>query len=50
WNGLTLDPYFDDSVDSWASMRTSWTDINGRAGHGNPDGGEFVTHHAGARW
>ncbi|KIO21739.1 hypothetical protein M407DRAFT_79996, partial [Tulasnella calospora MUT 4182] len=28
WNGLALDHYFKDTADSWASMRTSWTDIN----------------------
>ncbi|KIO23806.1 hypothetical protein M407DRAFT_26735 [Tulasnella calospora MUT 4182] len=45
----------------WASMRTSWTDINGwyvvmktgaltgHASYGNLDGGEFVIDYAGAR-
>ncbi|KAG8940425.1 hypothetical protein FRC04_005252 [Tulasnella sp. 424] len=62
WNGLALDHYFEDTADSWASMRTSWTDINGwyvamkggkltgHASHGNLDGGDFVLDHDGVRW
>ncbi|KIO20697.1 hypothetical protein M407DRAFT_29688 [Tulasnella calospora MUT 4182] len=62
WNGLALDHYFEDAADSWACMRTSWTDINGwyvamKAGaptghdsHGNLDGGDFVIDFAGMRW
>ncbi|KAG8945978.1 hypothetical protein FRC04_012096, partial [Tulasnella sp. 424] len=40
WNGLALDH---DTSDSWASMRTSWTD-------GNLDGGDFVIDYARVRW
>jgi hypothetical protein len=29
WNGLPLDHVFEDPTDTWASFRTSWTDING---------------------
>jgi hypothetical protein len=29
WNGLELDHVFEDPTDSWASFRTSWTDVDG---------------------
>ncbi|QRW12011.1 hypothetical protein RhiLY_11010 [Ceratobasidium sp. AG-Ba] len=29
WDGMPLDHYFDDNLDQWAAMRTSWTDNNG---------------------
>ncbi|KIO23491.1 hypothetical protein M407DRAFT_27019 [Tulasnella calospora MUT 4182] len=62
WIGLALEHYIEDTADSWASMRTSWTDINGwyvatkvgaligHASYGNLDGGDFVIDFAGARW
>ncbi|KIO20513.1 hypothetical protein M407DRAFT_81475, partial [Tulasnella calospora MUT 4182] len=54
WTGLALVHCFGDTADSWASMRTSWTDINawyvamktgaltGHASHGNLNGGDFA--------
>jgi hypothetical protein len=62
WNDLPLDHYFDDPLDMWASMRSSWTDVNGlyvamKAGnhtghqaHGNLDAGDFVIDALGVRW
>ncbi|KAF8519151.1 chondroitin AC/alginate lyase [Hysterangium stoloniferum] len=62
WNNLPLDHHFDDSEDNWASMRTSWTDVNGvyiamKAGkatghqtHGDLDQGDFVLDAIGQRW
>ncbi|KAG8899818.1 hypothetical protein FRC01_010361 [Tulasnella sp. 417] len=62
WNNLPLDHYFNDPADCWASMRTSWTDVNGwyvamksgrlsgHASHANLDGGDFVLDYAGVRW
>lgn len=60
--GLPLDHYFDNLNDSWASMRSSWTDSQGtyiamKAGnltghqtHGDIDGGDFVFDAIGQRW
>ncbi|KAG8920148.1 hypothetical protein FRC02_001140 [Tulasnella sp. 418] len=62
WNGLQLDHYFDDPLDVWTSMRSSWTDNTGlyvamKAGnhtghqaHGNLDAGDFVIDAMGVRW
>ncbi|KAM0789095.1 hypothetical protein ACM66B_003152 [Microbotryomycetes sp. NB124-2] len=62
WDGLSLDHYFDNSNDAWASMRSSWTDNDGvyvamKAGnltdhqtHGDLDSGDFVMDALGQRW
>lgn len=62
WDGLALDRYFTNGTDSWASMRTSWTDNNGlyvamKAGansghqtHNDLDGGDFVLDAMGQRF
>lgn len=62
WEGLPLDHFFDDPLDQWASMRTSWTDNDGmymaiKAGnnsghqnHNDLDVGDFVLDAMGQRW
>ena len=62
WSNLALDHYFDDSNDTWVSIRSSWTDSNGlyaamKGGklvghqtHGNLDVGDFVFEAMGQRW
>lgn len=62
WNDLPLDHVFDDSTDSWASFRSSWTDTDGlyitlKAGalqghqtHGDLDCGDFVLDAMGQRF
>ncbi|KAF9515142.1 hypothetical protein BS47DRAFT_1381662 [Hydnum rufescens UP504] len=62
WDNLSLDHYFENSTDQWASMRTSWTDNTGlyvaiKAGtnsghqtHNDLDGGDFVLDAMGQRW
>jgi hypothetical protein len=62
WNGLALDHSFDFTGDQWASMRSSWTDINalyvaikggllqGHQTHGDLDCGDFVLDALGTRW
>lgn len=62
WDGLALDHYFDNTNDTWVSMRSSWTDNNGlalamKAGglqyhqtHGDLDAGDFVIDALGVRW
>ncbi len=62
WDGEPLDHYFDDSLDVWASFRSSWTDNNGlyvamKSGnhtghqtHGDLDAGDFVLDAMGVRW
>ncbi|QRV97475.1 heparinase II/III family protein [Ceratobasidium sp. AG-Ba] len=62
WDGMPLDHYFDDNLDQWAAMRTSWTDNNGvyvaiKSGnhtghqtHGDLDAGDFVLDAMGQRW
>ncbi|KZO90230.1 hypothetical protein CALVIDRAFT_490810 [Calocera viscosa TUFC12733] len=62
WDGLPLDHYFDNGLDQWASMRSSWTDNNGtyvamKSGnhtghqtHGDLDGGDFVLDFMGQRF
>jgi hypothetical protein len=62
WNGLALDHSFAFTGDQWASMRSSWTDINalyaaikggllqGHQTHGDLDCGDFVLDALGTRW
>ncbi|KAJ7726399.1 heparinase II/III family protein [Mycena metata] len=62
WDGKPLDHVFDNGVDQWASMRSTWTDINGlyvamKAGmlvnhqtHNDLDVGDFVLDALGTRW
>ncbi|KDQ14441.1 hypothetical protein BOTBODRAFT_159293 [Botryobasidium botryosum FD-172 SS1] len=63
WDGLALDHYFDNNLDQWAAMRSSWTNNdNGvyvamKAGnltnhqtHGDLDAGDFVLDAMGQRW
>jgi len=62
WDGLALDYFFDYGGDQWASMRSSWTDINalyvaikagtlvGHQTHNDLDCGDFVLDAAGTRW
>lgn len=62
WDGMPLDHYFDNNLDQWAAMRSSWTDNNGvyvaiKAGnhtghqtHGDLDAGDFVLDAMGQRW
>jgi hypothetical protein len=62
WNGLPLDHAFNNNGDQWASMRSSWTDINalyaamkgsplqGHQTHGDLDCGDFVLDALGTRW
>jgi hypothetical protein len=62
WDGLALDYFFDYGGDQWASMRSSWTDINalfvaikagtlvGHQVHNDLDCGDFVLDALGTRW
>ncbi|KAF7314345.1 hypothetical protein MKEN_00907100 [Mycena kentingensis (nom. inval.)] len=62
WDGKPLDHVFDNGADQWASMRSSWTDINAlfvgiKAGqnlyhqtHNDLDTGDFVLDAMGTRW
>ncbi len=62
WNGLPLDNDFSFNGDQWASMRSSWTDMNalyvamkgsrlqGHQTHGDLDCGDFVLDALGTRW
>lgn len=62
WNGADLDQFFDDGLDQWAAMRSSWTDINalfvaikagrnqGHQTHNDLDAGDFVLDALGTRW
>ncbi|KDQ63447.1 hypothetical protein JAAARDRAFT_29468 [Jaapia argillacea MUCL 33604] len=62
WDGAPLDHFFDDGLDQWASMRSTWTDENGlfvamKAGknqghqtHNDLDCGDFVFDALGHRW
>lgn len=62
WDNQPLDMFFDDALDQWASMRTSWTDANAlyvaiKAGsnsnhqtHNDLDVGDFVLDALGTRW
>jgi len=62
WDGQPLDHFFDNGLDQWASMRSSWTDNGGlyaaiKAGqnaghqtHNDLDAGDFVLDAMGTRW
>jgi hypothetical protein len=62
WDGLPLDHFFDNSTDQWASIRSSWTDMNalyiamkagtnqGHQTHNDLDCGDFVMDAMGYRW
>lgn len=62
WDGLPLDQFFDNQLDQWASMRSSWTDNDAlyvamKAGknqdhqtHNDLDCGDFVLDALGTRW
>lgn len=62
WDGLPLDRFFDNDLDQWVSMRSSWTDINalyvamkggkdqGHETHNDLDVGDFVLDALGQRW
>jgi hypothetical protein len=62
WDGQPLDHFFDNGLDQWASMRSSWTDNGGlyaaiKAGknqghqtHNDLDAGDFVLDALGTRW
>jgi hypothetical protein len=62
WEGLALDHFFTNETDTWASMRSSWTDINAlyigiktpqllnHQTHGDLDVGDFVIDALGYRW
>jgi len=62
WDNMPLDHYFDNGLDQWASMRSSWTDDKGlylaiKAGnhtghqaHGDLDAGDFVLDAMGDRF
>jgi len=62
WDGAPLDHFFDDGLDQWASMRSSWTDDNslyvavkagknqGHQTHNDLDAGDFVLDALGTRW
>lgn len=62
WNGADLDHFFDDELDQWASMRSSWTDNDalyvaikagrnqGHQTHNDLDVGDFVLDALSTRW
>jgi hypothetical protein len=62
WDGLALDHFFTNETDQWASMRSTWTDVNalyvgikagrlmGHQTHGDLDVGDFVLDAMGHRW
>lgn len=62
WNGKALDHFFDNGLDQWSSMRSSWTDNNalyvamkagknlGHQTHNDLDVGDFVLDAMGTRW
>ncbi|EJD03712.1 uncharacterized protein FOMMEDRAFT_167044 [Fomitiporia mediterranea MF3/22] len=62
WDGMPLDHFFDNHTDQWASMRSSWTDLNalyvavkagmlqGHQTHNDLDAGDFVLDALGTRW
>ncbi|KAJ1308261.1 hypothetical protein OPQ81_003976 [Rhizoctonia solani] len=62
WDGMPLDHYFDNDLDQWAAMRSSWTDNSalyvgiksgkhvGHQTHGDLDAGTFVLDAMGQRW
>jgi len=62
WDGTPLDHFFDNTLDQWASMRSSWTDGHalyvaikagrnqGHQTHNDLDVGDFVLDALGTRW
>jgi hypothetical protein len=62
WDGQPLDTFFDDDLDQWAMMRSSWTDEKalylaikagknqGHQTHNDLDVGDFVLDALGTRW
>ncbi|KAG5653353.1 hypothetical protein H0H81_000975 [Sphagnurus paluster] len=62
WDGTPLDHFFDNGLDQWASMRSSWTDsqalyvaikagkLQGLQTHNDLDAGDFVLDALGTRW
>lgn len=62
WNGAPLDHFFDNALDQWGSMRSSWTDSHasfvaikagknqGRQTHNDLDVGDFIIDALGTRW
>ncbi|KAF7299657.1 hypothetical protein HMN09_00971100 [Mycena chlorophos] len=62
WDGTPLDHFFDNGLDQWGAMRSTWTDINAlyvamKAGqllhhqtHNDLDVGDFVLDAMGTRW
>lgn len=62
WDGTPLDQFFDDELDQWASMRSTWTDnkalyvaikagkLQGHQTHNDLDCGDFVLDALGTRW
>lgn len=62
WDGLALDHFFDNGLDQWASMRSSWTEGDalfaaikagknqGHQTHNDLDCGDFVIDALGTRW
>ena len=62
WDGTPLDHFFDNGLDQWASMRSSWTDNGalyvavkagknqGHQTHNDLDAGDFVLDALGTRW
>ncbi|KAE9397953.1 hypothetical protein BT96DRAFT_966108 [Gymnopus androsaceus JB14] len=49
WDGLPLDRAFDNEIDQWVSMRSTWTNINGTRIM-TFDCGDFVIDAMGHRW
>ncbi|KAJ7749532.1 chondroitin AC/alginate lyase [Mycena maculata] len=62
WDGKPLDNFFDNGLDQWGSMRSTWTDTNalyvamkagmnlGHQNHNDLDCGDFVLDALGTRW
>ncbi|KZT30714.1 hypothetical protein NEOLEDRAFT_1174102 [Neolentinus lepideus HHB14362 ss-1] len=62
WDGMPLDHFFDDGLDQWASMRSSFTDetalavavkagkLQGHQTHNDLDAGDFIIDAMGHRW
>jgi hypothetical protein len=62
WDGKPLDHFFDNGIDQWGSMRSTWTDNNAlyvaikagmnqhRQTHNDLDVGDFVLDALGTRW
>ncbi|OBZ79350.1 3-ketoacyl-CoA thiolase 5, peroxisomal [Grifola frondosa] len=62
WDDMPLDHFFNNTLDQWAAMRSSWTDENalyaaikaglltGHQNHNDLDCGDFVLDAMGTRW